>query len=141
MARDKMTLQSAGAYGGQTFTFPHNPASAMKIHPKRRIAKIDTYGSSAVFDWWFLDSLEAERLIGTRVTLSWPYINNSFWRVLMAFYESEEEVIWDPGDIYAHASGKKYSIVPTALTSLDMAQNASHKSDVKMELEIRGIAT
>ena len=73
--------------------------------------------------------------------MTWPNMRNSAWYVLQAFYESPGPITWDPGDTYAHAAGKVYTVMPVALTAPDMPQNASNKENVVFTVEIRTVVS
>ncbi len=137
---DLMTLQAANINGGSDYTFSHNPRDAKRIHKPKSASAVPTYGSSAVIDWEFLGTGEANGLKGTRWSLRWPYMTEADLTSLQDYFFADvgEVIVWNPKDLFTGSD--KYEVIPIQLRDEPILSVDGYSRNVDFILEIRETA-
>ena len=133
----KMTLLASDVNSGVAYTFPNDPFGVARIEKPKTVSAISTLESEGVFDWGF-KSVQAG-LQGVKRTLTWPYMRSTFYDKLRGYYETAQDVTWNP-QAKAHASLATYKVKVLDLRAANVDTVLDSVRNVEMDLEIVTVA-
>jgi len=115
-----------------TYTFDSNPSDLDAIlGPKKSSAAVQTYEGVAYFSWGTL-------IAGAEVELTWDYMSCDQFDSLVALYQADAQVVWDPQD--GQSPTVTYNVEITDLTGryfIGLSPSAEWvRRDVRMRLLI-----
>ena len=112
-----------------SYTFVENPQEMDLIEAQKTVAKVTTYGGSALFQW-------EENIQDLSVVLRWDNITETFWDNLRTKYLSTDIVVFNP------QNGSTYNVIVEGLIGRYVQyglEDIPVRKDVELTLNIRSV--
>lgn len=118
-------------------TFPYAPPKWDTLNKRKVTDKKTTWNAVQIKEWPIVSG--ANGLLGVERTLQWQILSGAHFAILRSFFESNQQVTWNPG-ARARVAGEKYFVTLTKLTPGEDHRLFDYVNDVQLTLNIRGIA-
>jgi hypothetical protein len=120
-----------------TTIFDRAPITWDTVQKMKDVSSQLTWSASVYEEWPVISG--ANGVIGIERELKWPIMAGSLFLVLRSYFESTQQIIWNPGR-RARTPGEKYYITFVSLDTGKDHRTEDYVYDVVAKFNIRGIA-
>ena len=120
-----------------TTIFPFAPIQWNTVNKRKPVATRKTWASAQVEEWPIVSG--ANGVLGLRVTMGWPIMSGANFLTLRSYFESSQQVTWNPG-ARSRVISEKYLVTIVELKQAKNHRIHDYVKEVEMTVEIRGIA-